>query len=120
MLPKEKRADTKAIEQIFQKGRFVGSPNLSLKFIATKEPIPAKISFISPKTASKKAPVRNLLRRRGYAAVSKYIDSLPQGFSGAFIFGKKSAEIFGGRKTKQHNPIQNLENEIKTILNKLH
>ena len=42
------------------------------------------------------------------------------GFVGAFIFGKKSAEVFGGRKNKKYNPIQNLENEINNILSKIY
>jgi ribonuclease P protein component len=120
MLAKKNRADRKNIDDIFKRGRFVNSPNLSLKFISTRNSTPARISFIAPKTASKKAVVRNLLRRRGYAVLKKHLKHFPSGFTGAFIFGKKSAEVFSGRKTKNYNPIQNLDDEVKTILNKLH
>ena len=120
MLPKTNRADKKAIERIFKEGRFISSPNLTLKFINSKSPETSKISFISPKTTSKKAVVRNLLRRRGYAVLEKHFDSFPSGLLSAFIFGKKGEKVFGGRKNKDYNPIQNLENEIKIILNKLH
>ncbi len=131
MLPKKNRADKKAIETIFKIGRFISSPNLTLKYL-TLTPLLIKemgeivrISFIAPKTASKKAVVRNLLRRRGYSVLEKYLDQFPTGFVGAFILGKKSVEIFGGRRlarysgNKTYNPILNLENEIKILLNKL-
>lgn len=119
MLPKKNRLDRKNIDIIFKNGHFVNSANLSLKFILNKEATLPRISFITPKTASKKAVVRNLLRRRGYAVLKKYFSKFPAGFSGAFIFGKKSTEFFAGRKTKTYNPIQNLDTEIKNIISKI-
>ncbi len=126
MLPKKNRADRKTVEKIFKEGRFVNSSNLTLKFVLShpnslliKERGFPQISFLSPKTASKKAVVRNLLRRRGYAILSKHFGKFPVGFLGAFIFGKKSVEVFGGRKNKKYNPILNLDLEVKTILTKL-
>ncbi len=118
MLPKKNRNSRKTIEQIFKSGRFVSSPNLTFKF-TIKEDSEKMVSFITPKTISKKAVVRNLLRRRGYAVLKKYFEGLPTGLSGVFVFGKKSLEIFGGKKSKKYNPIQNLENEIKVIIHKL-
>lgn len=130
MLPKKNRADRKAVEKIFKEGRFVNSQNLTLKFIIDKEAKPGlpgfaslsfpQISFVVPKTVSKKAVIRNLLRRRGYAVLKPYLGTFPAGFTGVFLFGKKSKDIFGGRKNKTRNPIQDLENEIKIILNKIH
>ncbi|MEI8270808.1 MAG: ribonuclease P protein component, partial [bacterium] len=64
MLSKKNRVNKKLIDKIFKEGRFVNSPNLTLKFIKEESLYP-KIAFISPKTASKKAVDRNLLRRRG-------------------------------------------------------
>lgn len=119
MLPKSNRLDRKLVETIFKNGRFVNSVNLSFKFIKNIS-INNKISFIVPKTASKKAVVRNLLRRRGYAVLKKYINQFPSGLTGVFVFGKKSVEVFGGRKKTNYNPIQNLENEIKNIVSKIH
>ncbi len=128
MLPKKNRLDRKLVEQIFKQGRFVNSANLSFKFILQPHPSPllkgegvknTRISFITPKTASKKAVVRNLLRRRGYAVLKKYINQFPTSITGAFVFGKKSAEVFGGKKTKVYNPILNLDSEIKNILSKI-
>lgn len=120
MLPKKNRANKEAIDQIFKKGRFFNSNNLTFKFILeknTKKPI---ISFIAPKTVAKKAVMRNLLRRRGYAILEKNIESFPVGIVGAFVFGKKSVEVFGKRKNINYNPISNLEDEIKIIINKIH
>ncbi|MFA6524467.1 MAG: ribonuclease P protein component [Candidatus Paceibacterota bacterium] len=120
MLPKKNRANKKAIDQIFQKGRFFSSSNLTFKFILNKNTNQPMISFIVPKTVVKKAIVRNLLRRRGYAVLEKYIKDFPVSMVGAFIFGKKSLEVFGKRKNKNYNPILNLKNEIKIIINKIH
>ncbi len=130
MLPKKNRLDRNMVEKIFKEGRFVNSANLSFKFIlpprlpTSPQPSPCqgeggRISFITPKTASKKAVVRNLLRRRGYNVLKKHFSIFPAGFAGAFIFGKKSVVVFGGRKNKIYNPIQNLEAEVKNILSKI-
>ena len=118
MFPKKNRVEKKLVEKIFKEGKFLNSPNLTLKFIKKETKIPQFV-FITPKTASKKAVVRNLLRRRGYSALQKYVHILPENMAGAFVFGKKSLEFFGGRKNKTRNPIKNLEDEIEKILNKI-
>lgn len=118
MLPKKNRADKKLIKDIFKDGKFINSPNISLKFVKKKD-ISLRISFITPKTVSKRAVDRNLLRRRGYDILGKNLYLFPKNFAGAFIFGKESMKFFGGRKNKKRNPFQNLENEIKKILNKI-
>jgi ribonuclease P protein component len=120
MLPKNNRNDRKTVEKVFKEGFFVNSTNVSFKYLSTKQPISPKISFISPKTASKKAVDRNKLRRRGYAVIKKLYNIMPNGIIGCFVFGKKSLSVFGGKKTLKHNPIFNLENEIKHILSKIH
>ncbi len=113
MLPKKNRADKKAIEQIFKKSSFLSSLHLTFKFI-TNQGSSKKISFIAPKTVAKGAVERNLLRRRGYTALGRYFPQLPVGILGAFIFGKKSLEVFGGKEYKEI-----LEKEIEQILDKL-
>ncbi len=118
MLSKKNRVNKKLIDIIFKEGKFINSPNLTLKFIKEGFLSP-KIAFITPKTTSKKAIDRNLLRRRGYFIIKKYLKCFPTGFDGAFVFGKKSMEIFGGKKNKIKNPVKSLENEIKIILYKL-
>ena len=118
MLSQKNRTNKKLVDKIFKNGRFVNSPNLTLKFIKDDISFP-RISFIVPKTISKRAVGRNLLRRRGYFVIKKYLNNFPTDFAGVFIFSKKSMEIFGGRKNKTKNPILILENEIKTILEKI-
>src|SRR4026208_2030615 len=106
MTPKKNRADRKAIEKIFKTGKFLTSPSLTFKFIRDNSPAP-RISFIVPKTVAKGAVQRNLLRRRGYVALGKYMGQLPGNIIGAFIF-KKSTTL-----------VKDLENEIKNILSKV-
>ncbi len=107
MLPKKNRADTKTIEKIFTKGRFIVSPSLTFKFISNNNDESPRISFIAPKSVAKLAVKRNLLRRVGYNALKKYISLFPAGVTGAFVF-----------KTYQDN-ISTIENEIKDILHKI-
>lgn len=122
MFPKRNRADKKTIEKIFKEGKFVSSPNITLKFIIKKEETTEgifKVSIITPKTVSKKAVTRNLLRRRGYEVLRKNIKNLPRGFLGVFVFAKKSVDFFGGRKKRAYDPMYNIENEIRIILSKI-
>ncbi|HNW71396.1 MAG TPA: ribonuclease P protein component [Candidatus Paceibacterota bacterium] len=120
MLPKKNRADKRTIDNIFKEGRFLSSGILSLKYI-TNNTIEKKISFITPKNISKKAVDRNLLRRRGYSILEKYLDRFPRGFCGAFIFGSKSMAIFGKKRNKKErqDSIAQIDKEILVILNKL-
>lgn len=119
MISKKNRNDRKAVAQIFKVGRTVGSLNLILKFFQTSTKNPPRISFVAPKTVAKRAVDRNLLRRRGYAVMERHLNKLPDGFSGIFIFGKKSMGIFGGHGKQTKDQLGSLQNEIKTILNKL-
>lgn len=107
MLPKKNRADTKAVEGVFKKGKSINSVYLGFKFILTQKAIPTRISFITPKNIAKLAVKRNLLRRHGYTALQKYIKQFPAGTMGVFIFKKYQDNILI------------LENEIKTILSKI-
>src|SRR3989344_7694041 len=105
MLPKKNRADKKMVEKIFREGKFVNSTCLTFKFISnTKTSIP-RISFIVPKNVAKLAVKRNLLRRRGYIALGKYIKKIPS-LLGVFVF------------KKYQDSVSVLENEIKNILHR--
>ncbi|MBU0998807.1 ribonuclease P protein component [Patescibacteria group bacterium] len=106
MLPKEKRADKKDIDLLFKQGKFLISPNLTFKYLKNNNK-EVKISFIAPKSVAKLAVKRNLLRRRGYSVLGKYLDQFPSGLVGAFVFKKYQEDI------------SILENEIKTILAKI-
>mgnify|MGYP001592004162 FL=1 len=119
MLKKKNRVDRKTIDKIFQEGRFINGENLVFKFIFNKKSHLPAVSFVAPKGVCKSAVKRNALRRRGYAVLEKYLKDLPKDISGVFIFGKKSLELFAGRKHKNYNPNTHLEYEIKNILGKI-
>lgn len=108
MLLKKNRVTKKEIEEIFKKGSSLFSPSLNFKFLINfkeKEEKDFKISFIVPKTISKKAIIRNKMRRIGYKTIKKNLFLLPFNLTGAFIFKK--------------NDTKNLENEIKSIFSKI-
>jgi ribonuclease P protein component len=108
MLLKRNRVDTKGVENIFKNGVFYNSPNLTFKFIKTKDSMEKpRISFIAPKTIAQNAIKRNLLRRRGYSALKNKIDLFPTGLMGVFIFRNNTA-------TKDA-----LDQEIQLILSKI-
>jgi ribonuclease P protein component len=118
MLKKINRVDRKTIDQIFKTGRFVVGKELVLKFILNHQSPTIRVSFTAPKNVSKSAVKRNLLRRRGYAVLNKYLNALPKGFNGIFVFGKKSLDVFGGKINNISNPLKDLENEIEKIISK--
>ena len=105
MLPKKNRVNKKEIDILFKEGKSVTSPNLTFRFLIKKLPVP-KISVIAPKAVSKLAVKRNLLRRRGYAALEKHISKAPSLF-GVFIFKKYQDDVLI------------IENEIENIFNKI-
>jgi len=119
MIPKKNRATQKIIDLIFKQGKFINSQNISLKFFLNKESPIVRASFVVPKTIVKSAVKRNMLRRRGYHVISKYLNDLPVGFVGAFIFGKNSKEIFGARGPHKEKSFLDLDKEVSVIVNML-
>jgi ribonuclease P protein component len=107
MLLKKNRADKKDIEKIFKEGRFFSSPNLTFKFIFSKNQKIPRISFIAPKNIVKLAVKRNSLRRKGYSILKKHLEKVPSLVLGVFIFKKYQEDMLI------------LENEIKNLLNKI-
>jgi ribonuclease P protein component len=107
MLPKKNRADKKTVDKIFMEGKSVFSPSLTFKFILTNKAIPPQVSFISPKNIARLAVKRNMLRRRGYDALKKYINNFPAGLAGVLIF------------KKYEDDVSILEHEIENLLAKL-
>lgn len=107
MLPKKNRVDKKGINLIFKKGNFITSSSFIFKFILINDSIRPHISFIAPKNIAKLAIKRNLLRRKGYYILKKYIDQFPSRILGVFIFKKPEEDI------------SKIEYEIKDILNKI-
>ena len=107
MLPKKNRADRKAVEKIFKEGKFFNSSNLTFKYVLSGASGPPRISFVAPKSVSKLAVKRNLLRRHGYDVVGKHLNQFPAGIVGVFIFKRYQDDVLI------------IENEIKNILSKI-
>lgn len=107
MLPKKNRADKKAVEKVFKGGKFLNSSCFTFKFILTNNSTVPRISFIASKKITKLAVKRNLLKRRGYVALKKYIHKFPAGLVGVFLF------------KKHQDDVSIIEDEIKSILNKI-
>lgn len=107
MLSKKNRVNKKKIDLIFEQGKYTTSPSLTFKFLLTEAKTPARISFIAPRSVAKFATGRNKLRRRGYTALRKHINSFPSGLLGALIFKQYKDDIIA------------LEDEIENILNKI-
>jgi ribonuclease P protein component len=110
MLPKNNRADKKAVEKIFKKGAFISSSSLNLRYVLENNTTSLRISFVVPKAVEKKAVRRNYLRRRGYIILKKYFSKIPNGFLGVFIFNKIKEKDFLS---------EIIEKDIKIILTKL-
>lgn len=106
MLKKANRATRREVEEIFKKGKYIDSAVFTFKFIKNNTN-QKKISILAPQSVAKTAVKRNFLRRRGYQALEKYLNSFPTGILGVLIF-KKSEEN-----------IAILENEAKNILIKI-
>ena len=106
MLPKKNRASKKEVDLIFKQVKVIISSNFTFKYFKNHTKI-VKISFIAPKGVVKLVVKRNLLRRRGYSALKKYIEQFPSGLVGVFVFKKYQEDI------------SIIENEIKNILSKI-
>ncbi|OGI60356.1 hypothetical protein A2641_01405 [Candidatus Nomurabacteria bacterium RIFCSPHIGHO2_01_FULL_37_25] len=106
MLSKKNRVNTKEVKKIFTKSSFLNSPSFTFRYFKNNNK-EIKISFIASKNIAKLAVKRNLLRRRGYSVLKKYIHEFPLGIIGVFIFKKYQDDIL------------TIENEIKNILNKI-
>ncbi len=119
MLLKKNRVTKKDIEEMFKKGSSVFSPNLNLRFLVNSTEKEPKVAFIVPKTVSKKAVIRNRLRRRGYQIIQKKLSSLPQKLKAVFVFGKNSTKIFAESGKKGILSLKKLEEEINFFISKL-
>lgn len=114
MLSRRNRVNKKDVDLIFRvcppsgrDGRSLTSTNFAFKFFNTKDGLPPRISFLAPKNIAKLAVKRNLLRRRGYTALKKYIDQFPVGLLGVFMFKKYQDDLLI------------IEEEIKSIYKKI-
>lgn len=91
MTPKKNRGSAEDLKKVFKQGRSIAGTVLSFRFVQNPSPTPPKVSFVVPKTLTKSAVKRNTLRRRGYAALSSFLDQFPPGLVGAMVFRKGEA-----------------------------
>ncbi len=119
MLLKKNRVTKKDMEEMFKRGSSVFSANLNLRFLLNSTEKEPKIAFIVPKTVSKKAIIRNRLRRRGYQIIQEKLSSLPKKMKMVFIFGKNSSKIFTETGKKGRLSLKKLEEEINFFISKL-
>jgi ribonuclease P protein component len=108
MLPKKNRANRRDLQKVFKNCLYIHSPSLTFKYIqryAQATPVvDCRISFVVPKSVSKKAVERNFLRRRGYDALARNLDMVPYPLVGVFVF---------------KSPTIDLDNEIKAVFSKI-
>jgi len=110
MLPLSQRIRRRDFDDIFKKGRFWQSDNVSLVTLKIEGPDSnkSKFAFSASKKVSKKAVVRNKLRRRGYAAIQKLISKTKPSFLAVFIFKKEADSL----------SFEEIEKEITFLLRK--
>ncbi len=100
-LPRKRRLKKEFIEKVLKRGRVITGRNISLKYFY----IPGQASafgFVISSKVAKSAVVRNKLKRRGRAIVSKFIPFVREG-NLAFVFFHE-----GSMKLK----FKDLENEM--------
>lgn len=92
MLKKEHRLTKKKdFDNVFAVGRSSFSDILGIKLVANNTE-KSRIGFLVGSKVSKKAVVRNLIKRRLRAAISSFLFSLPSGFDIVIIANKKIIE----------------------------
>jgi|SRR3989338_4163733 len=126
MLPKKNRISRIVFEDLLKCGKNVSGDFLQAKFlflsskdspwgssslrgVLASNAKESQFSFVIPKAVSKLAVKRNLLRRRGYASVSKILNNLKQPMLCAFFFKKGSANA----------SFDEIEADVNVILNKI-
>ncbi|MFA5841620.1 MAG: ribonuclease P protein component [Candidatus Paceibacterota bacterium] len=96
MLSKTKRVKKALFPKVFSSGKAFHSPYLTMRIVPSRTSPPrpdemSRFSFVASKAVAKNAVDRNLLRRRGYAAISKLGNLLPSGLIIVFFY-KKGAD----------------------------
>jgi|688.fasta_scaffold2341001_1 ribonuclease P protein component len=85
MLSKKERVNKELFHKIFKSGGTIYSSLFSFKYLKNNE---NRHSFVVSKKISKKAVLRNKIRRQGYRALAQ----LPKNsYSGIFIFKNKAS-----------------------------
>lgn len=116
MLPKKNRVPRRLFPLIVVKGKNYSSLNIYMKVVSLpslsrsskqekqissgKDEVFSRFSFVVSKKVSKKAVVRNKIRRIGYNVVQKNTRNIKEGFLIA-VFIKKSAIGLSKRKIEE-------------------
>lgn len=91
------------MDKVFKEGSYLNSPSLTFKYIKTPSPI-YRISVVVPKSVTRLAVKRNLLKRILYKIIKEVLVYSPKNkIWGVFVF------------KKYQDDISVLQNEIKKI-----
>ncbi|MEK7614343.1 MAG: ribonuclease P protein component [Patescibacteria group bacterium] len=107
MIPKGQRVKRALFPGVLKSGKAFFSERLTLR-VSSGDSGKNKFSFVTPKTVSKKAVERNLLRRRGYAAVSKINNRINPGHIFIFSFKKGTGIV----------PYKEIEEDVVFLIKK--
>jgi ribonuclease P protein component len=88
MLPKNKRLTTAIQKKVFEKGRSVFGPTVSLVYINEDPTLPSRFGFSLSKKSVKTAPKRNVIKRKGFEAVRKLLKNINSGYCAVFVIKK--------------------------------
>ncbi len=100
VLPREKRIGKKMFKEVFQKSRQFSSQYFFAKVSKLKESEKNTFACVISSKISKKAVVRNLLKRRINHVIRENMSQIQHGL-GIIIFPKKGAEELEFEKIRQ-------------------
>lgn len=92
MLSKKNKIDKHLFKEVFEQGKKYNSNFFSIRIFPIEEKN-TRFSFVVPVRVSKKAVVRNKMKRRGRYIVSKVIYSIKEGFALIVFFKKESEKV---------------------------
>jgi ribonuclease P protein component len=96
MLNKKLRVPKEVFQESFKKSKALSSDHILLRFYkpdrlnVDKLVFPSKFSMVVPKSVSKKAVIRNLIKRRGYSAIRANVKNIKKSYICIFSFKKGS------------------------------
>lgn len=95
MLSKNKRIPRKLFKPLLESKKYLNSQNFSLRMVSANE---VRVAVSVSKKVSKKAVVRNKIRRRAYSIVREFIPQLSNKFF--LLIAKPGAERVRGETLK--------------------
>jgi len=93
MIPKKNRLTSKKdFARVFAKGRLFRSHGISMKIVRTGSEI-SRFGFVVSNKVSKRAVVRNKIRRRLRVSVGRRLGTIPPGYDVAVLVFKEVLEM---------------------------